>query len=118
MCTRCKGIVPTLTAGLCPRCARSRALQDAARRAAHPRTAIYADPRWRRASRACLTRDSWRCTRCHRHRAHLEHGERLMADHIIPVLECPDPYALTNLRTLCSACSGHLDGQRAHRAHP
>lgn len=114
ICQRCKTIVPTVDHGLCPTCAKDRDRTNQTRRAAHPRTTIYATPQWRRASRACLTRDHWRCVQCGRHRTQLEPGERLGADHIIPILQCPDPYNLDNLQTLCSTCSGHKDGGRAH----
>ena len=116
MCSNCKQVVPTVDRGLCPRCAPARAAADQARRAAHPRTAIYRTPQWRKASRACMERHRWRCTDCGRHITELKRlGLRLMADHVIPILECSDPYDQANLQARCSSCGGSKDGARSNR---
>lgn len=44
-----------------------------------------------------LERDGWRCQHCGR-------AGRLEADHIKPLDEGGDPWALDNLQALCKAC--------------
>jgi 5-methylcytosine-specific restriction endonuclease McrA len=108
VCSGCKRITRDAVNGRCPDCERSRKT-DYLR---SPRRAIYKNRRWLRAARACLTRDHWRCVHCGRHITELAPNERLGADHVIPVLQCPDPYDIDNLQALCSTCSGRKDGGR------
>jgi hypothetical protein len=116
ICQDCKRIYhPGATLGRCPDCSRARASADSARRNSHPRSTIYRTPRWRATSRAVLTAAGWRCADCGRHITELRaHGLTLVADHEIPVLQCPDPYDRSNLTARCSECSGRKDGRRAH----
>jgi hypothetical protein len=62
-----------------------------------------------------LARDRRRCSLCGRRELELEENERLLADHYPDsVLETPDPFDPRACRTLCSTCSGSVDGARAH----
>lgn len=53
--------------------------------------------RWARARRAALERDGWRCTACGR-------PGRLEVHHAEALEDGGEPYALSNLRTLCRGC--------------
>jgi transposase-like protein len=115
ICVTCGTITPDARRGRCEHCYTEWTHKDGQRRQAHPRTAIYANPKWKTAARACLTRDHWACVECGRHRSQLNPNERLSADHTTPVLECLDPYDVDGLRTLCNTCHGAKDGTRAHQ---
>lgn len=115
VCSGCKRITRTPTNGRCPTCHREWQKTDGARRQAHPRARIYADPRWKACARAVLQRDHWSCVDCGRHISQLGENEKLGADHDpIPVMECDDPYDPDACRARCSTCSGAKDGKRAH----
>jgi 5-methylcytosine-specific restriction endonuclease McrA len=92
--------------------------RDEARRAAHPRRAVYRDPRWPALSEACIERAGFTCVDCGRHELELDDNERLLADHRRGTLEAIAAgvaLELDELDARCSTCSGRRDGQRAAR---
>lgn len=59
---------------------------------------IKDDPRYLKARRDCFIRDGYRCVDC-------GSGDRLEADHIIPLVAGGDPFDLDNLATRCKPCN-------------
>lgn len=53
--------------------------------------------RWQYVRRLVLDRDQWRCVKC-------ERRGRLEVDHIKPLYQGGDQYAIANLQTLCRPC--------------
>lgn len=53
--------------------------------------------RWAALRREILERDGWRCVQCGR-------AGRLEVDHAIPLHKQGDPWAKSNLQTLCRSC--------------
>ena len=53
--------------------------------------------RWALARRAVFRRDRYRCRTCGR-------AGRLECDHVVPMREGGDPWAMGNLQTLCGGC--------------
>lgn len=78
------------------------------------RKRIYDDPRWRETRLLVFARDGRRCRECRRLERDLDTGEQLVCDHWpVPVLECVDPFDPASCRTVCSTCSGRVDGARS-----
>lgn len=61
------------------------------------KTWVYRDPRWAVMRLEAKRRDGWQCVKCGS-RGHLE------VDHIKPLRRDGEPFALTNLQTLCRRC--------------
>ena len=63
---------------------------------------------WRRVRFRVLLRDGWTCRRCGRW------GNQ--CDHVKPLFEGGQPYAMGNLQILCSTC--HWDKSRSEQVQP
>ena len=61
------------------------------------RQAVYRSKRWRRLRRAVLDASGWRCRSCGR-------SARLEIDHIKPMAEGGETWAIANLQALCRPC--------------
>ena len=61
----------------------------------HP--AAYGSKRWRMLRRRVLERDGWRCRTCGK-------AGRLEVDHVIPIADGGDWWAVGNLQALCRRC--------------
>ena len=75
----------------------------------HPGSGYYARldrARWVRVRRQVLERDGWRCRACGR-------AGKLECDHVTPLSEGGNPYALPNLQALCRTC--HVYKSRSER---
>jgi 5-methylcytosine-specific restriction protein A len=57
---------------------------------------VYNTARWKRVRRRVLLRDAYTCRSCGRW------GNEV--DHIVPIAEGGDPWAMSNLQTLCKGC--------------
>ena len=58
---------------------------------------LYSSIRWKRVRLQVFNRDGYKCTQCGRR-------GRLECDHIRRLKAGGDPFALSNLRTLCRSC--------------
>jgi 5-methylcytosine-specific restriction endonuclease McrA len=87
------------------RCARCKREQERARYQTEPIRGLRGDRRWKRARAAARRRDGNRCQSCGA-------GARLEIHHILPLEQGGDPYALSNLVTLCASC--HRQQSTAH----
>ena len=56
---------------------------------------VRSTARWKRARRAALERDGYRCRKCGRAAGRFE------VDHVVPLEAGGAPYALDNLQSLC-----------------
>ena len=85
--------------------------KEKARRANHPRQAIYNTSRWKTVREIVKYRDSYQCQEC---KWRSPDGKGLVADHILGILNVDDPFDTKQIQTLCLRCSGLKDGQRSN----